>query len=152
MGMEGGLYHRASWKLNWIRWQRSNYVKAVRCTQHSNVQIYLLLWISQAFGGAAPWGSGFHLAHKWEEQLLSKLNVAKMWRKKCDVVILWEKKKKEKIWIWGKTIQLWQKNEPLGGSTGILTSFSSLVMLSFCTSLSSRPLSIWGVGIFLQPA
>lgn len=61
-GDEGRVYHRESWKLNRIRWQRSNYVKAARCTQHSNLQIYLLLRISQA--SALPWGSGFHSAHK----------------------------------------------------------------------------------------
>lgn len=37
-------------------------MKAARCTQHSNLQIYLLLGISQA--SALPWGSGFHSAHK----------------------------------------------------------------------------------------
>lgn len=52
----------------------------------------------------------------------------------------------------GFEVKLWQKNEPQGGSTGILTSFSSLVVVSFCTLLLSRPLSIWGEGIFLQPS
>lgn len=69
-------------------------MKAARCTQHSNLQIYLLLGISQAF--ALPWGSGFRSAHKWEGQLLNKLNADKMQRKKCDVVILRKTKKKKK--------------------------------------------------------
>lgn len=68
-------------------------MKAGRCTQQSNLQIYLLLCISQAFSDALPQGSGFHSAHKWEEQLLNKLNVDKMQRKKCHVAILKKTKK-----------------------------------------------------------
>lgn len=58
-------------------------------------------------------------------------------------------KKRKNYGFGGK---LWQKNRPQGGSTGILSSFSSWVVLSSCTLLFSRPLSICGEGIFLQPA
>lgn len=78
---------------------------------------YLLGCISQSFRAALPWGSGFHLAFKWEGRSNCSINYTQTrceGKKKRNLVIL----RGEKIWkLWicyNKIWKLWKKSEPQG--------------------------------------